>query len=213
MNATITTNTEHNGIEIMFASKPARCTLDSLKAQGFRWHNKKGVWYAKNTPERMEAANAICNIGDYALQILAEEKAETRPAYGKHKAEPVNKYGVKVGDLFYTSWGYEQTNVNFFQVIALKGASSVLVREVYPEIIESESVSSMSEDRFYKIPDHILPPASYASFISDNENGDLRRVQFSDYTNEPYIKVGKPGRYQDTATPYKGGKLYVSWYA
>lgn len=215
MNATITTNTEHNGIEIAFANKPARCTLDGLKAQGFRWHNAKKLWYAKNTPERMEAVKAICNIGDYALQIIAEEDAESRPAYGKRKekADPVNKYGVKVGDLFYCSWGWEQTNVNFFQVVAIKGAASVLVREVYPDMVESTAISGMSEDRVYKVPDHILPPASYASFISDNENGDLRRVQFNEYSNEPYFKVGKAGHYQTTAYPYKGEKVYVSWYA
>lgn len=218
MNATITTNPEFNGIEISFAEKPARCTLDALKAQGFRWHNKKALWYAKNSPERMEAAQAICDIGDYALQILAEEAAESRPAYGKgkkkaaEKPQPVNKYGVKVGDLFYTSWGYEQTNVNFFQVIGLKGETSVLVREVHPEMIEESAVSGMSADRRYKVTSKILPPSGYASFISDNENGDLRRVTLG-YKDQPKIKVGRPGHYQETAYPYNGETLYESWYA
>lgn len=25
--------------------------------------------------------------------------------------------GYKVGDIFYTSWGYEQTNIEFYQVV------------------------------------------------------------------------------------------------
>lgn len=29
----------------------------------------------------------------------------------------VNIDGYKVGDIFYTSWGYEQTNIEFYQVI------------------------------------------------------------------------------------------------
>lgn len=28
---------------------------------------------------------------------------------------------VKVGDIYYTSWGYDQTNVDFYKLIALKG--------------------------------------------------------------------------------------------
>lgn len=216
MKATITTNPEFNGIEISFTEKPARCTLEALKAQGFRWHNKKAIWYAKNTPERMEAAQAICIIGDYALQILAKEAAENRPAYVKgknaEKPQPVNKYGVKVGDLFYTSWGYEQTNVNFFQVVGLKGETSVLVREVHPEMIEESAVSGMAANRRYKVTKKILPPSSYASFISDNENGDLRRVTLG-YKGQPKIKVGRPGHYQETAYPYNGETLYESWYA
>lgn len=28
---------------------------------------------------------------------------------------------VKVGDIFYTSWGYDQTNVEFYQVLEVKG--------------------------------------------------------------------------------------------
>lgn len=209
MNATITTNPEFNGIEISFTEKPARCTLDALKAQGFRWHNKKAIWYAKNTPERMEAAQAIC---------ATEEAAENRPACRNGKKEnaekprSVNKYGIKVGDLFYTSWGDEQTNVNFFQVIGLKGETSVLVREVHPEMIEESAVSGMSADRRYKVTNKILPPSSYASFISDNENGDLRRVTLG-YKDQPKIKVGRPGRYQETAYPYNGETLYESWYA
>lgn len=183
MNATITTNPEFNGIEISFTEKPARCTLDALKAQGFRWHNKKAIWYAKNTPERMEAAQAICSIGDYALQVLAEEAAENRPAYGKgkkktaEKSQPVNKFGVKVGDIFSASWGYEQTNNDFFQVVALVGESSVRVREVYLPLVDSLTVGPMAEDRTFKVTHELLPAANYSVFIKDQEKGDLKRLK------------------------------------
>ncbi|MDL2219875.1 hypothetical protein LJC04_06065 [Ruminococcaceae bacterium OttesenSCG-928-O06] len=29
-----------------------------------------------------------------------------------------NEHGVKVGDIFYSNWGYEQTNIDFFEVVA-----------------------------------------------------------------------------------------------
>jgi hypothetical protein len=36
---------------------------------------------------------------------------------------------AKVGDILYTSWGYDQTNVDFYQVVRVKG-SAVYVREI-----------------------------------------------------------------------------------
>lgn len=206
MNATITTNTEHNGIEISFDCKPAPGTLESLKSHGFRWHRQKRVWYAKNTHEHMAAANAIVSTADYALQIIKEEQADKRPAYGK---TPVNKFGVKVGDLFKMSWGWEQTNVNFFQVLELVGQASVRVREVSPAIVDEEAVSGMSGNYRYEVPSELLPPLSSSCFVEDQELGDLHRVTLG-YKGKPTIKFSK-GYY--TATPYDGGTVYVSWYA
>lgn len=129
------------------------------------------------------------------------------------KKEIIRNHDVKVGDLFYTSWGYEQTNVNFFQVIELVGKSSVRVREVRPEIIRSEPISDMAADFEYAVPKEgeILPPAEYYSFIEDNEKGDLHRV--STKWGFPMFKVGKKGYYQETVRKYNGERLYVSWYA
>ncbi len=37
-------------------------------------------------------------------------------------------HGIKVGDIFYTSWGYEQTNTEFYQVTRVTEASVWLRR-------------------------------------------------------------------------------------
>ena len=39
-------NTQKNGIEVRFPSKPAAEILDKLRSSGFHWSNKFGVWYA-----------------------------------------------------------------------------------------------------------------------------------------------------------------------
>ena len=41
-----------------------------------------------------------------------------------------NKLNVKVGDVFYNSWGYEQTNINFYQVTGLRGSTQILLRPI-----------------------------------------------------------------------------------
>ena len=161
---TYTLNQEFNGIEITFGSKPADEIRNTLKANGFRWHKIKKLWYAKQNEKREELARQICN-GEV---VKAEPK---KPAA---KAEKKNKYGVKVGDLFTASWGYEQTNNDFFQVIELVGSTSVRVREVYPEMLEETAVSSMSADRTFANTGELLPPAV---FIKDQEKGDLKRLK------------------------------------
>ena len=57
--ATLAINRELNGIEITFDAKPAQEIINTLKKSGFRWHNVKKLWYAKNTSERMEIAESI----------------------------------------------------------------------------------------------------------------------------------------------------------
>ena len=44
-------------------------------------------------------------------------------------ASPAEVAGVKVGDFFYSSWGYDQTNVEFFQIVEVK-PRSVVVRQI-----------------------------------------------------------------------------------
>lgn len=200
---TLTLNKELNGIEIKFDCKPISETLEALHNNGFKWHRHKKLWYAKNTANRLKFAESLAEHTDTQQTLTPKKQKAT---------ESLNILGVKVGDLFYTSWGYEQTNVNFFQVIALKGRTSCLLREVYPEIEQDKTASNvMAADRKYKLTSEILPPAAHSSFINDNEDGDLRRIK-EDWNGNPCIKVGRPGCYQDTAYKYNGEELYESWY-
>lgn len=158
-------NEEFNGIEITFESKPADDIRSTLKENGFRWHKAKGLWYAKQNAQRLELA-----------EILAAGKQEPKAKTTK-KAEKTNKFGVKVGDLFRTSWGYEQTNNDFFQVVELVGSMSVRVREVCPPVVNREAVSGMSEDITIRNTNEMLPATSSSVFIKDQEKGDLKRLK------------------------------------
>lgn len=48
-----------NGIELKFSRKPDEQTREALKANGWRWHRKRCVWYTKNNPGNMEMAKRI----------------------------------------------------------------------------------------------------------------------------------------------------------
>lgn len=199
---TITNNPSFNSIEVKFEGKPSEAIRDALKDLRFRWHGVKKVWYGYKTEE--ETRKAIDNAGK-------ETKAETKAE--KAEAVKVNKFGVKVGDLFSASWGYEQTNVDFFQVIALVGETSVRVREVCPPMIEETAVSSMSADRTYKTSGvGILPARSSSVFIKDQEKGDIKRLK-------SYAKDGKSNPQFNLSSfadaHYCAGETqtgYESWY-
>lgn len=118
---TMTINNEKNGIELKFDKKPIADTLEVLKQNGFRWHSQKKLWYAKITPQRQDLAHQILNLEHYADKIRAEEV---------QKKQSFNQLGVQIGDVFSYSWGYEQTNVDFFQVVDLRGKTQIILREI-----------------------------------------------------------------------------------
>lgn len=201
---TLTLNKELNGIEIRFDCKPISSTLESLKKSGFRWHRQKKIWYAKQTPESIELAQSIT------------DGKEIKTGTTKEKAEKKNVFGVKVGDIFSASWGYEQTNNDFFQVIALVGEKSVRVREVNLPIVRRDPVSGVAEDRVYKITGEILPPSPHSVFIKDQEKGDLKRIKPGYFQDEEKAKNNCYFDISSYASAYKCNgetkKVYESWY-
>lgn len=207
MTANITINTALNGIEITFSEKPAAGTIASLKDHGFRWHSKNRLWYAKNTPERMAAAQAVCSVADYARKVSDETRTNKKVTPASS-----NKFGVQVGDIFHMSWGWEQTNNDFFQVVELVGKSSVRVREVIVPVVDSVCVSSMSENRTVQITRDILPASPHSIFIEDQENGDLKRLNSyaEDGKSDPFFKVSNRRACLCTGSTKT---VYDSWYA
>lgn len=49
---------------------------------------------------------------------------------------------VKVGDIFLCSWGYEQTNVDFYKLISLKGKKGVFQEVGYEEVEQTSWCSA-----------------------------------------------------------------------
>lgn len=197
MTYTMTRNTQFDSLEIAFDGKPSEAIREALKELKFRWHGVKKVWYGYADEETAKAA----------IEGKKVAKVEKAP-----KAEKKNKFGVKIGDLFYSSWGYEQTNVDFFQVIALVGETSVRVREVCPPMISDKATGPMQADRAYQTKDlPILDPKSYSVFIKDQEKGDIKRLKsYRQDGTEPQFYLSS------FANAYHCGgdvqKTYESWY-
>ena len=52
-------NPDFNGIEVYFPGKPSDQVRGALKSSGWRWHNKKGCWYNKNTEDNLRGLRSI----------------------------------------------------------------------------------------------------------------------------------------------------------
>ena len=201
---TITRNEQFNSLEIAFNEKPSAAVREALKALRFRWHGVKRVWYGYT--DEATAREAIAAASGNAPQKAAEAP-QSRKAAAKD-----NKYGVQVGDIFSASWGYEQTNNDFFQVVELVGESSVRVVEVSPAVVASEAVSPMSEDRVMEISREPQPRCSSSVFIKDQERGDLKRLKSyaADGVSNPQFNLSSfaDAHYCQPGTK----KVYESWY-
>lgn len=203
---TITNNAAFGSKEITFNGIPSKEIREALKTLKFRWHAVKKLWYGFADDETI---NKACGGSAEATEAPATTQKKEKP-------QPVNKYGVKVGDFFSMSWGYEQTNQDFFQVIALVGASSVRIRQVDPEMINQDGsgYNGMAADRTYRLDtSKILPPSHHTVFINDQENGDLKRLKSyaADGISNPQINMTSyaDAHYcnEETLT------VYESWYA
>ena len=121
----------------------------------------------------------------------------------------MNKFGIQVGDLFVSQWGYEQTNVTFFQVVKLLGKTSVRVREVIPAVTEEKIQGALSADRSYQNSIGLLPARAKSVFIKDQEGGDIKRLKmYSTAGMEPQFSISDYAN----AYLYRGEKLYESCY-
>ena len=205
MEYSMSMNDAFKSVEVTFTEKPAEAIREVLKGMGFRWHKVRGLWYGYKDAETVR--KALENVG------MDKDIAEAKKAVKKAEKAKKNYFGVKVGDMFSSSWGYEQTNVDFFQVIELVGEKSVRVREVSPRMISENPTCSMAADRTYAIDrENLLPPVAHSVFINDQEKGDLKRLKSyqADGKSNPqfYLSSFADAHYisGDTVTEYE------SWY-
>lgn len=127
----------------------------------------------------------------------------------------VNPRAVKVGDIFEMSWGYDQTNVDYFQVVSVTG-KGVYVREIGAKTVPGSE--GFMSDRRMPAPDAFLQSSSWCEPRGiDPETGcrirgnvpTFRRI---DYSGDGGASFNFRGRYfarRISATE----STYCSWYA
>ena len=101
--------------------------------------------------------------------------------------------GFKVGDILYDSWGYEQTNIDFYQVIEVK-PKSVIIRPIGQEVTEEGNMSG-----------HTIP-------IKDCFTGEPVTKKLTGWWNGEKSVATISSKYGSISL-WDGKPKYCSWYA
>lgn len=118
------------------------------------------------------------------------ESVTARDAYKEEQKESRKKpHTLKVGDIVYHSWGWEQTNIEFYEVMAVTD-HTVTLEEIGSKTVSSEGLSSM---------------ASYVVADASSRTGKITKHRVRG-DNSIIMKHGWCGAWD-------GVKKYTSWYA
>lgn len=104
---------------------------------------------------------------DAQRQRQIDESTNSRRLTLENKTKRIQErreyqHPYKVGDIFDTSWGYDQTNVEFYQVVEVRG-KSIIVREISERTDSSHQGAEYVvpvKDSFTGPPIRILPTSS-----------------------------------------------------
>lgn len=156
---------------------------ERLTAIAYKGRSKKPVWhYSFKTLENIKKkTEGLFN----RLNNWEKLKAERKEKRKLEKAQARKQ--VEVGDIFHASWGWEQTNCDFYKVVKKEGAYMFLKR-LYNKMVEH--YSSMA--------------------------GTCVPVKNSFTDDEPLkvlISFSPKVQHNTWASPWDGNAKYISWYA
>ena len=180
------------------------CGLKVLKSDQERHTDKimmycVNIWLPKATNPFVDCWVRTSEHRDRIIENAVKNYEYAQDAKEKRKAErrgnPAQWELVQVGFIFHFSWGYDQTNNNFYQVIDKKG-QYVTVREIGQESTSVEGYSSMSDFR-RPVKDAFL----------EGSKPMRKKLQFSG--SNPYITMASYG----FCDLWDGKEAYNSWYA
>ena len=122
----------------------------------------------------------------YIADQVEKSKAAMEARQERARAKREFQHGMKDGDILYSSWGYDQTNINFYEVVGVVG-KQVLIREV-----ESKAV------RHERGADYVVPvPGRFTGAV-------MKKIPQKGYRDQPYVKVSNV----QTAYPWDGKPKY-----
>ena len=94
---------------------------DKVSAIAFHGKAQKPDWHHRFSSQARRAEKID--------EFIASQRASAERKIAERKARAAWQHGLKVGDIFRCSWGYDQTNIDFYEVVEVKG-KAVVVREI-----------------------------------------------------------------------------------
>jgi hypothetical protein len=139
----------------------------------------------RTAEQRMRWVAGLFNAATSEAKYRQEREAAKTAA----RAKP---HGLKVGDVLRSSWGYDQTNVDFYQVTALIGSQTVEYRPIGQESEQTEFMQGECVPCVGKF------------------TGPAKRARVSTYGERDSISVGFSSARKMTPTIVAGVPVYQS---
>jgi hypothetical protein len=159
---------------------------NKLCAIAYTGKSKKHLWCYSF--ENEEKRGAKINETVSSLKASLQWKEERKREKDQRKKDLVEN--IKAGDIFYDTWGYEQTNVTFMQVTFKKG-STVKLKEIASELVEDTGMN-----QGYKMP------CQDCFLVGKNYKEITKRILSDRIKIDDVISL----------TKWDGKKVWSSWY-
>jgi len=144
----------------------------------------------------IERMNEFCT--EWIERVETNINSQNERKAKKKEAQKVMNHNFKEGMILYNSWGYDQTNIDFYQIVKIK-EKSVILREIASSTVagsEGFMSASVKPVKDYFVGEPILKRIN----ISVNYNGSIS-----------YHIAAKHGCFCEYANAESG--VYSSWYA
>jgi hypothetical protein len=139
------------------------------------WHH----WFSSDEKRAKKMAATVAGVQAHAEMVAKRREARSAP----HKWE--------AGLILKGSWGYEQTNVDFFEVVKVIG----------PHMVEIQKIGSQAcndhQPGFSAMSNHVVPDME--------ERGAVYRVKVQNGSCKSPV--------HGSLSPWSGKPAYCSWYA
>lgn len=150
--------------------------LDKMTAIFYTRKQSKPTWFYRfNSLDDMKHK---INTTISSLMSYEDTKAERKE---KRKLP----HALKVGDVLASSWGYDQTNVNFYQITKLVGKHTVELKEVISTVVDT----SIGVDYVAPLVGHFKTNRDGKDTLTKRVNKDYVKLSSYEYA---YLWDGKP---------------------
>jgi hypothetical protein len=154
-------------------------------AIGYRGKAERPAFNYRFRSEARRAAYVAEFFADVAASVKAKEERKAAK-----KAALAGPNPLQVGDVLRSSWGYDQTNIDYYEVVELVGKRSVKIREIGGEAIETGFMSGISTPK----PGSYIGPA-VVKRVDENGSAKVRNFGVWALKMEPIKVAGKPVAY------------------
>ena len=129
----------------------------SMKAIAYKGKSNKPLWHYRF----LKMSDMDCRINSTIESVLKEVESKRIKAekLAELKADFDIRKFLKVGDILQNTWGWEQTNNDFYQIIEIKGKGKLVCRELCQDYRETGFMSGQTKpikDSFLKDETEIL---------------------------------------------------------